>query len=94
MTAGSLVVGANPGRRLIQTMTPCRVDTSATTTPSRMTVVDMTRSDEPAMNYARLIPPVHQEGVPYTGRYSVEYDGSGTIDRGRDRGDAGLRRGA
>ncbi len=27
------------------------------------------------MNVARLIPPVHEEGIPYIGRYSVSFEG-------------------
>lgn len=36
------------------------------------------------MIYARLHPPVHKEGVPYTGRYAVEFNGEVIVKGSRD----------
>jgi hypothetical protein len=36
------------------------------------------------MLYARLHPPAHQAGVPYTGSYSVEFDGQTIVSGSRN----------
>jgi hypothetical protein len=33
---------------------------------------------------AHLHPPIHKEGVPYSGRYNVEFNGETVVNGGRD----------